>query len=182
MRILFVGGDLQRKGGLLLLEAFRELRRELSGTDPEIELHLVTRHPVPAEPGLFVYNQMQPNSTELKQLYFNSHIFCLPTYGDCLPMVLSEAGAARLPLISTRVGAIDEIVRDGETGFLIPAGDAAALAVALRKLIEVPELRQSLGERAAQVVRKEYDAEANASSLLALLKQTIAASPRPSKN
>ena len=182
VRILFVGGDLQRKGGLLLLEAFRELRSELSDTDPEIELHLVTRHPVPAEPGLFVYNQMQPNSPELKQLYFNSHIFCLPTYGDCLPMVLSEAGAARLPLISTRVGAIDEIVRDGETGFLIPAGDAAALAVALRKLVEVPELRQSLGERAAQVVRKEYDAEANATSLLALLKQTIAASPRPSKN
>lgn len=174
VRILFVGGDLQRKGGLLLIEAFRALRRELSDTAQEIELHLVTRQTLPPEPGLFIYNQMQPNSPELKSLYFNSHIFCLPTFGDCLPMVLSEAGAARLPLISTRVGAIDEIVRDGETGFLIPVGDADALIAALRKLVEAPALRQSLGENAHQIVRKEYDAGANANRLLTLLKQTIA--------
>ncbi len=99
VKILFVGGDLQRKGGDLLLEAVRIIRQHTA-----VELHLVTRDPVPAEPGVFVYHDMQANSAPLKQLFHTADIFCLPTYGDCLPMVLSEAGAAGLPLISTNVG------------------------------------------------------------------------------
>ena len=104
VRILFVGGNLERKGGLLLLDAFRTLRREHeNGGLPPVELHLVTRDTLAREPGLFIYNDMQANSDPLKQLYFDSDIFCLPTYGDCLPMVLSEAGATELPVISTNV-------------------------------------------------------------------------------
>ena len=72
-----------------------------------------------------------PNSPELIELYHGADVFCLPTLGDCLPMVLSEAGAVGLPLVSTDVGAISEIVRDGETGLLVPVGDADALAAAL---------------------------------------------------
>jgi glycosyltransferase involved in cell wall biosynthesis len=178
VRILFVGGDLPRKGGLLLLEAFRTLRHELADQYLEkataLELHLVTKYPLPAEPGLFVYNQMQPNSPELKRLYFNSQIFCLPTYGDCLPMVLSEAGAAGLPLISTQVAAIPEIVRDGETGFLVPPGDLSDLTAALRRLVYDPPLRERLGACATEVVRREYDAGKNAALLIDLLKMTAA--------
>ena len=65
VKILFVGGNLKRKGGLLLLEAFRNLRQSYAA----LELHLVTKDKVPHEPGLFVYGDMQPNSTPLKQLY-----------------------------------------------------------------------------------------------------------------
>jgi glycosyltransferase involved in cell wall biosynthesis len=180
VRILFVGGDLQRKGGLLLLEAFRALRRELvdrnHGASPSIELHLVTRNPLPVEPGLFVYNQMQPNSLELKQLYYHSQIFCLPTFGDCLPMVLSEAGAAGMPLVSTQVAAIPEIVRDGTTGLLVSPGDLPALTTALRQLVCDPPLRARLGSCAAEVVRREYDAEKNAARLIDILKMTAEAS------
>ena len=88
---------------------------------------------------------MQANSDPLKQLYFDSDIFCLPTYGDCLPMVLSEAGATELPVVSTDVAAIPEIVQDGETGFIIPPGDAQAITTALRRLVEDPTLRQPAG-------------------------------------
>jgi glycosyltransferase involved in cell wall biosynthesis len=165
IKILFVGGDLERKGGLLLLEAFRALR------PLGVELHLVTRGSLPEEPGLFVYTQMRPNSAALKQLYHDSDIFCLPTYGDCLPMVLSEAGAAGLPAVSTRVAGIPELVQDGATGFLVPAGSVPPLTEALRSLVENPDLRLAQGARAAEVVSREFDAQRNARRLLSLLKQ-----------
>lgn len=168
VKILFVGGDLQRKGGELLLAAVRTLRQQ-AGMDA-LELHLVTRDPVAAEPGVFVYHDMQPNSGALKQLFHTCDIFCLPTYGDCLPMVLSEAGAAGLPLISTQVGGISEIVRHGENGFLIAPGDGAALTVALRQLIENPTLRLVQGNRASELVQQAFDAERNTTRLLELLK------------
>lgn len=175
VRILFVGSDLRRKGGYDLLEAFRQLRMEVStveGIRPDIQLHLVTKDLLPEEPGLFVYNHMEPNSSALKQLYYDSQIFCLPTYGDCLPMVLSEAGAAGLPLVSTDVAAIPEIVRDKDTGFLVPVGDASALHKALQELILNPSLRYRLGDNARRLIEESHDAPKNALRLLDLLKRT----------
>jgi glycosyltransferase involved in cell wall biosynthesis len=128
---------------------------------------------VPPEPGVFVYHDLEPNSDQLKNLYQASDIFCLPTYGDCLPMVLSEAAASALPSISTRVAAIPEIVRDGQTGFLAPTGDGASLTAALRRLIADPDLRQRQGAQALELVRRRYDASRNTAQLLELLKQII---------
>jgi glycosyltransferase involved in cell wall biosynthesis len=162
--ILFVGADLERKGGLELLAAFRGLR------SPGAELHLVTRTAVTPEPGVFVHNDLQPNSDRLRELYHRCDLFCLPTRGDCLPMALAEAGAAGLPLVSTRVGAISELVRDGETGFLIDPGDVKALTAVLRRLIEQPELRAAQGQRAALLVRQQHDAAKNTARLLEQLK------------
>jgi glycosyltransferase involved in cell wall biosynthesis len=175
IKILFVGADLQRKGGQLLLEVFRRLRHSssLRRDKAELELHLVTRNQVPTEPGVFVYNDMQPNSTPLKQLYFDSDIFCLPTYGDCFPMVLSEAAAAGLPIVSTRLAAIPEIVHDSETGFLIPAGNAQALQATLEQLVVEHDLRVRMGARAVAVAREHSDAKHNTSALLGLLKNVV---------
>lgn len=175
VKILFVGGNLERKGGLDLLAAFRALRSELlrleDGTAVDVELHLVTKDQVNQEEGLFVYNNMNPNMPELKQLYYDSDIFCLPTYGDCLPMVLSEAGATGLPTVSTCVAAIPEIVQEGETGYVVAPGDVAALTNALRKLILDPSARLQLGNQAIEYVQQQYDAEQNTFRLLNLLKQ-----------
>jgi len=171
VKILFVGGDLERKGGLLLLEAFRELRTSASAPASTVELHLATRATLPPEPGLFVYNNMQPNSAPLKQLYHDSDIFCLPTYGDCLPMVLSEAGAAGLPAVATAVAGIPEIVQEGETGLLVPRGDVPALTAALARLAADADLRQRMGGRAVEVVSAGFDAERNTFRLLDLLKE-----------
>lgn len=176
VRILFVGGDIERKGGRILLEAFQQLRAQVLARPngdggPPLELHLVTRASVKPEPGVFVYSDLQPNSERLKQLFFHSDIFCLPTLGDCLPMVLSEAGAAGLPTVSTRVAGIPEIVQDGETGFLVPPGDLKALTVCLQHLIQDPLLRLRQGQAARQVICDRYDARRNAYQLLELMKQ-----------
>ncbi len=142
VRVLFVGGDLERKGGLVLVDAVRRLRAR----DVPIELDLVTRDELPEEPGIAVHHGLGPNSPALIELYHRADVFCLPTLGDCLPMVLSEAGAVGLPLVSTDVGAIGEIVRDGSTGLLVPVGDTDALADALGRLATSPELRRQLGD------------------------------------
>jgi glycosyltransferase involved in cell wall biosynthesis len=179
VRILFVGGDMERKGGSTLLEAFQQLQAQLpSGPNGNgsvsIELHLVTRASVKPEPGVFVYSDLQPNSKELKELFFRSDIFCLPTLGDCLPMVLSEAGAAGLPAVSTRIAAMPEIIHDGKTGSLVPPGDVQALTAALRRLIVDPGLRRQQGQAARQVIAQTYDASRNADELLNLMKQISA--------
>jgi glycosyltransferase involved in cell wall biosynthesis len=164
VKVLFVGGDLERKGGLVLLEAFRSLR------NLGLELHLVTKDRVPPEPNVFVYNNLEANSQPLKDLYHTCDIFALPTFGDCLPMVVSEAGASGMAIISTNVAAIPEIVRNGDTGLTVPAGDAASLTQALRDLATNPALRMTLGEHAMAHVTRHYDALTNASRLLGLLK------------
>jgi glycosyltransferase involved in cell wall biosynthesis len=166
VKILFVGGNLARKGGLLLLDAFRTLRQQ----QPDAELHLVTRDSVLPQPGVFVYHDMQPNSVPLKRLYRACDIFCLPSYGDCLPMVLSEAGATGLPLVATDVAGMPEIARDGDTGIAIPAGDEAALTAALLRLATDMELRARFGRNARRLTQTHFDAPRNAAKLLTLLK------------
>ena len=164
-KILFVGYDLKRKGGQVLLEAFRLLQ------PLDVELHLVTRTKISTEPGVFVYNDLNPNSGTLKKLYHECDIFCLPTRADFLPMVLSEAGAAGLPLVSTDIAGIPEIVKDGVTGFTVPRGDVGALKIALERLVENSELRLGMGEAAADFVSREFDAERNTTRLLDVIKQ-----------
>lgn len=173
VKILFVGGNLERKGGHDLLNAFREMRRAQNEQEKkqEIELHLVTKDEVPAEPGVIVYNNMRPNSPELKNLYYNSDIFCLPTYGDCLPMVLSEAGAAKLPTVTTNVAAIPEIVHEANSGYLVSPGDVHGLKSSLTRLATDSSLRKEQGATANRIVNERFDARANAQNLLQLLKE-----------
>jgi glycosyltransferase involved in cell wall biosynthesis len=83
VKILFVGGNFARKGGLVLLKAFRALRH----LGPE--LHLVTKDRLAPEPNVFIYSELEANSPPPKDLYHTCDIFAL---GDCLPMVLSEGG------------------------------------------------------------------------------------------
>lgn len=168
VKILFVGGDLERKGGYLLIEAFRRLRAEFP-----VELHLVTQTHYEREPGLIVYHNLDANHPQLRALYHNCDIFALPTFGDCLPMVLSEAGAAGMAVVSTNVAAISEIIHPEKTGLLVPTGDVNALSSALRLLIEQPELRLRLGDALFKHVEQEYDSAKNSGRLLDLIKSEI---------
>jgi glycosyltransferase involved in cell wall biosynthesis len=169
VRVLFVGGDLERKGGLILVDAVRRLRDD--GLD--VRLDLVTRDAVNTSTGITVHHGLGPNSAELIELYHQADIFCLPTLGDCLPMVLSEAGAVGLPLVSTDVGAIREIVREDETGLLVPVGDVGALTEALRQLVLDPDRRHRLGDRARRVVQEDFDAASNARRLVDVLLDVV---------
>jgi glycosyltransferase involved in cell wall biosynthesis len=163
LRILFVGGDLIRKGGDLLIKAFHTLPSGLA------ELTLVTRTPLPPEPGVTVYSQMLPNSPDLVRLYNSCHIFVLPSRAEAFGIAAVEAGAAGLPVISTCVGGLPEIVIDGTTGLHIQLEDSVGLACALRTLIENPELRMRMGEAGRRHIEKHFDGQKNAVRIAAIL-------------
>ncbi len=176
VRILFVGGDFERKGGRLLMEAVERLRR-----DPEviqggftIELHLVTGASVPPRPGVHVHNGMVPNSPELIDLFHRCDIFALPTLGDCTPLVLAEAATAGLPTVSTNVGAIGESVLDGLTGHLVEPS-VESVVNGLRPLVFDPQHRLTLGSNAAIHAARTMDSHKNA---LRLLDQVVGVSER----
>jgi glycosyltransferase involved in cell wall biosynthesis len=71
--------------------------------------------------------------------------------------------------VSTAIAGIPEVVRDGETGLVIPVDDESALVHALRTLVERPELRRQLGGQARALVGREFNAEANTRGLADLL-------------
>ena len=76
-------------------------------------------------------------------------VFCLPSWAnEGVPQALMQAMACGLPVVSTPVGSIAEIVTPGETGLLVPPQDVIALEGALRALLEDPALRARLGSRA----------------------------------
>ncbi len=74
-----------------------------------------------------------------------------------IPMVVYEAAALGMPMIASKHGGMPEVIADGVTGLLVPERDVAALAGALRQLIENPALRQSLGEAARRKAQSEFD-------------------------
>ena len=158
-RILFVGGDFERKGGELLLEVFRARFRGRA------ELILVTRGNVRAEPGVEVHRELQPNSAKLRELYASSDIFVMPTFADCFSIVAIEALAAGLPVVVTRVGGIPDIVVDGETGHLLEPGDSATLGNRLESLIVDPARRRAMSEKARADAVRRFDALENARRL-----------------
>jgi glycosyltransferase involved in cell wall biosynthesis len=97
------------------------------------------------------------NQSELPHLYAMSDIFVLPSWVDNMPLATNEAMASGLPVIvSNRTGVWGPggLVREGETGFVYPAGDTEALSDAVRRLVADPALRQALGVRAAEVVQE----------------------------
>jgi colanic acid/amylovoran biosynthesis glycosyltransferase len=88
---------------------------------------------------------------------------------DNLPTVIMEAMAAGLPVISTAIGGIPEMVIQKETGFLVPPGDVAALAGAIECLFDEVGLARRLGERGFRRAKELFSIEKNVRSLLALI-------------
>ena len=87
-------------------------------------------------------------------------IFALPSRCEGTPCVILEAMAAGLPIVASGVGGIPALVRDGENGFQVPAGDAAALEARLRELLSDGDLRRRMGARSYELARTEFREEA----------------------
>lgn len=167
-RLLFVGGDFARKGGPLLLDVFR---RHFAET---CELHLVTREPVEPTPNVHVYADLMPDDPRLRRLYEEADALVLPTRADCYSLAAIEAMATGLPVILCPVGGIPEIVRPGETGWLIPVGDGTALREAIAALLADPARARTMGRHGRAVVEERYDAAKNTRLTLDLLAAAIA--------
>ncbi|MET3996358.1 glycosyltransferase involved in cell wall biosynthesis [Bradyrhizobium sp. S3.9.2] len=97
------------------------------------------------------------SSEQADDLLCKTDILALPSYAENLPMVILEAFAHGVPVISTPVGAIPEVIAPERNGFLVPAGDVSALSRAIERLIEDPELRLRLGSTAREDQAQRYE-------------------------
>ena len=100
-------------------------------------------------------------------------IFVQPTFDDCFPLTLVEAMQYRLPIVSTDVGAIPDIVTDGLNGLVCKQQDVDSLVVALSTLLADPAMRQEMGERGHARYLKEMTLEAFERSFAEALRSTV---------
>jgi glycosyltransferase involved in cell wall biosynthesis len=162
LRILFVGGEFERKGGPLLLRAFANL------PPGRAELHLVTKSDVPPRPGVVVHSGLSPNDPALTDLFTSSDVFVLPSRWEMFGIAAIEAAAAGLPVIVTKVGGLRDLVVDGVTGFAVDPDDGVALAERLERLLDDPVQRRRMGAAARARAEREFDATTNAQRLVGL--------------
>ena len=162
-RLLFVGGDFARKGG-------EEMMAALEAVDLPWALDVVTKSDVASSERVRVHRNIGPNDPALHELYQKADIFVFPSRGDAVPWVVLEAMGATLPVLSTRVGAIPEMVTDGRTGIITDAGDVAGLRDALVRLLRDPSLRRQMGRAGRSVIETEHDASKTSAQMLGVMK------------
>ncbi len=102
----------------------------------------------------------------------------LPSFTEGLPNVALEASAAGVPIVATAVGGTPEVVVHGETGFLVPSGQPAALADGLNRLLGSPEVRQAMGDAGRRRMRDHFTFEAQAKRYGELFDKLISAKSR----
>jgi glycosyltransferase involved in cell wall biosynthesis len=93
---------------------------------------------------------------DLHEVIAQSHIVCLPSYGEGAPRVLMEAAACGRAIVTTKVAGCRDVVSDGNNGLLVPSGDARRLADALRRLIAKPELRSKLARNGPEMMENNF--------------------------
>jgi len=110
---------------------------------------------------------------EMLKTRLKSDIYILPSYAEGLPVAMLEAMAAGLPVVSTRVGSIPEVIEEDVNGFLIEPGDYETLAEKIVELAGDQELRQTMGKRNVEKIRKSYSSESAMQHLSEIYQEVI---------
>jgi colanic acid/amylovoran biosynthesis glycosyltransferase len=161
LRLLFLGRLMVGKGLVVLVEALGLLR--FAGV--EAELTIVGEGPARpeiertiAQLGLRAHvtllGAVAPE--EARSHYHRADVFCLPSFAEGVPVVLMEAMSCGLPVVTTYITGIPELVTDGVEGHTVTPGRADLVAEALRKLSD-PARRRAMGEAGRTKVEREFD-------------------------
>jgi glycosyltransferase involved in cell wall biosynthesis len=181
LNILFAGQVGQRKGVGDLLEALA--RPDLRGF--AWHLHVAGSGEIETHREKTVQLGIAERTTFLgwvdldrvSRLMRAAHIFVLPSYQEGLPMAIIEAMASALPVVATPVGSIPDIIRDGDTGLLVPPGDPAALCAAFLRLLQSPELRAKLGASARQLYLRDFTVSVMCEKIAVVFQSIIRSKP-----
>lgn len=171
-RLLFVGRLDAVKGIPLLLDAVTQLK----GAHPDMSLTVIGDGPIRADleaqarsldiPAEFVGYKSQ---AEVAQHLDSHDMLILPSFAEGVPVVLMEAMAARIPVIASRVGGVQELVEDGKSGFVLAPGDVIALTAALDRLLSDSDLCARMGTAGRAKVEAEFNIHKEGAWLGALL-------------
>lgn len=174
-QLLFVGRLAAVKGVPVLFQAMQDIAKD----HPDMRLTLIGDGPerkaledqaramgLSAMVDFAGYRAQAEVAAALRE----TDILVLPSFAEGLPVVLMEALAARVPVLTTRIAGVGELVEDGVSGRLVAPGDPVALADALRALLEAtPEDRAVMGEAGRARVVAEFDSVTEAGKLAALI-------------
>lgn len=152
VRLVFVGNAWRRKGGAELLEIHQRHFSDIA------ELHVFSKDASSVSRAKnVIWHRGVSNDVLIQEHLPQMDIFVLPTKVDQLPRSIVEAGSVGLPLISTRMAGIPEIIVDGQTGILCDRGDWRAVTNAIRYLIENEDVRLVMGRNAREHVANEFN-------------------------
>lgn len=157
VKIVFLGRVGKRKGTFDLIEAFAKLPNHLKNYSKlfiagngELELGREIVEKLNLTEQITLVGLI--NAEQRDSLLATADIFVLPTYNEGLPLALMEAMGWGLPVITTPVSGIPDIVKSGKNGLLVNPGDSQQLSEAMQLLIENEDLRLLLGKSARQTV------------------------------
>lgn len=167
LRVLYAGSITEVKDILTLLRAIERVWR----VHPEVTLRVAGRvtsenyarrvRAYVAEHGLqdTVHFLGLLDRQAMMDEYARCALVALPSLRENAPMAIIEGMAAGKPVVATRVGGIPNLVSEGETGFMVPAGDDMAMAQSLGRLLGDTQLRKRMGQRAREVARERYSVD-----------------------
>jgi L-malate glycosyltransferase len=146
------GHDVLMDAAVHVLRRFPDARFELVGGGPELEA-LLARADARRMTHAFTF---LGHRDDVPARLADADIFVLPSRSEAFPNAVLEAMAAGLPIVASAVGGILELIDDNRTGLLVPAGDSAALADRLCRLMERRTLATRLGDAARDEVHARY--------------------------
>ena len=183
VELLTVGRAVEKKGFDVLLEALHALPPELAWRLHHIGYGELLGSLRERARKLGIADRVEWHGAEEQASviarYRACDLFVLPSREgadgdrDGLPNVLMEAQSQALACLSTRFSAIPELIVDGETGVLVPPGDAVALGAALERLIRSPKERERLGRAGYERVRSSFEAETGIREIARLLRTSM---------
>jgi colanic acid/amylovoran biosynthesis glycosyltransferase len=184
--LLCVGRLLHGKGLPLLLEAVARLRARgldvrvtIAGDGPAREECVAAARRLGLDGAVRFLGAVGQDG--IRELYERADVFCLPSFAEGIPVVVMEAMALELPVVTTRIMGIPELVEDGEEGILVPPGRVDPLADALERLVRSPAERRRLGEAARRKIARDYDVAASARRMRALLEGEVGLPTAPAR-
>jgi glycosyltransferase involved in cell wall biosynthesis len=159
----------------------------LLASDPELRVLIVGDGPLRADLeaqaarlGVGHVVRFAGYQEDVVSAYAAMDVFVLPSRDEGFGLVFLEAMAVGVPVVGTRVIGSEDAVDDGVTGLLVPYADPAALAAALRGILQSPDLARRLRETAAERVRRVYSREQCAARVEALYRELLEArTPTP---
>jgi len=168
--VLFLGAFSKRKGIYDLIEAMQVVVRER----PDVVFELGGDQDVEEVRRLVLERGLDGNvrmlgwvrGGEKLATFARAHVYVLPSYHEGLPIGVLEAMAAGLPVVTTPVGGIPEIVRDGVNGLVITPGDVRALGSSILRILGDDALRARMSAANVELVRSRHDATLVARTLV----------------